>query len=333
MIEYRKITDVHLELSTLCNASCPRCPRNFYGYPFNNGYPETNLTLEQSQIIFSKEFLEQLTSIRINGNFGDIVMNPETVDIINYFKSVNPNLLVTISTNGAARDLEFWKRLAELKTHIYFCIDGLEDTHSIYRQNTVWSTIIKNAKTFIQSGGYAIWKFIPFKHNRHQILACYNMSKDLGFQRFECVDQGRDIKVVYNRHGDLINTRKGYQGETNFLVNFNKRKTDLVLVEDIPMNKPIKISCDAINRKSIYISATGDVSPCCWTGFYPATYGKGEYWQAINSQLKPLISKNNALKYPISECISWFNLIKESWEQDSHQSGRLLVCDDNCGMG
>ena len=47
MYKIQDITRLHLEVSTLCNARCPQCPRNFRGYPYNDGYPETNLTLEQ----------------------------------------------------------------------------------------------------------------------------------------------------------------------------------------------------------------------------------------------------------------------------------------------
>ena len=69
MIEFDQIRDVHLEISSLCNASCPWCPRTFWGYPYNGGYPEVNLSLEQAQKIFQPTFLTQLTIIQINGNF------------------------------------------------------------------------------------------------------------------------------------------------------------------------------------------------------------------------------------------------------------------------
>ena len=84
--------------------------------------------------------------------------------------------------------------------------------------------------------------------------------------------------------------------------------------------------------KSIYISATGDVSPCCWTGFYPNTYGRGQYHEAANAQLTPLIVKNNALNHPIEECIKWFNSVEESWKIGKYEHGRLVICDDVCGQ-
>ena len=56
MISYQDIRDVHLEISSLCNASCPWCPRTFWGYTYNGGYPEVNLTLDNAKKIrFKRE--------------------------------------------------------------------------------------------------------------------------------------------------------------------------------------------------------------------------------------------------------------------------------------
>jgi MoaA/NifB/PqqE/SkfB family radical SAM enzyme len=334
VIDYQDIRDVHLEISSLCNASCAWCPRTFWGYPYNGGYPETNLSLAQAQHIFRPEFLQQLTSIRINGNFGDIVMNPDGPAIVEYFFSHNPELEVTISTNGGARNKDFWTRLARTPAKVLFCLDGLEDTHHLYRQNTKWSTVINNAKEFISTGGYAVWSMIPFDHNRHQIDACKKTSQDLGFKEFELKNDGRDTAPVFDQHGGLVYVMGNYTGERNFKVLLHKKKTDQILLEDIIADRTSlpTISCLTKNLKSIYISATGDVSPCCYTGFYPKTYGHGQYHQAANAQLIPLIVKNNALEYSLQECIEWFKSVEKAWKIQDYKQGRLVICDDNCGQ-
>jgi len=333
MIEYNNIRDVHLELSTLCNASCPLCPRNFRGYPYNDGYPELNFTLKNAHTIFKPAFLKQLTRIWINGNYGDIVMNPETVDIVKYFREHNQNLVIDISTNGSARNSQFWESLAKLDAHVMFCLDGLEDTHHLYRQNTVWSTIIKNAQTFIKAGGKATWKFIKFDHNIHQLEACRQLSKDLKFSNFQIVDHGRNTGPVFDKHGNYTHTIGSYSGSTEFKVLFHKKKTDEVLLEDIiDVRTPSKsVKCFSVTYQSIYIAANGDVSPCCWTGFYPQIYGHGEYHQALNAQLSPLVSDNNALENSLETTIEWFKNVKQQWNNKTFQEGRLVVCDDNCG--
>lgn len=334
MIDYKSIRDVHLEMSTLCNAACPWCPRNFWGYPFNGGYPEINLTLDNANKIFIPEFLKQLHSIRINGNFGDIVMNPEGDQIVEYFRSQNSKLNISISTNGSARNREFWESLAESQCDVTFALDGLDDTHHLYRQNTSWKTIIKNATIFIAAGGNAAWKMIKFKHNLHQIDACRKLSQELGFSEFVTVDQGRNTAPVFDKNGNLSHVLGDYNSETSFEVLFYKKNNDDVLLEDIAKDRipKAKIICETKKLRSIYIAANGDVSPCCFTGFYPKTYGKGQYYQAANEQLKSLITKNNALEYSLSECINWFKSIEDSWKIQSYNNGRLIICDDNCGI-
>lgn len=333
MIAYEQIRDVHLEIATLCNASCPWCPRTFWGYPYNGGYPETYLTLAQVQQIFRQDFLQQLVSIRINGNYGDIVMNPEGADIVEWFVDNNPRLSLSISTNGAARDRDFWERLARSHAKIMFAIDGLADTHHLYRQNTLWSTVIRNAEMVIEAGGRAVWNMIRFRHNQHQIDQCRQLSQDLGFESFYLRDDGRNSAPVFDKHGNLVHVMGDYQGETSFSVLLHNKKTNRILLEDVIHNRSPKqrVLCETKTLKSIYIAANGDVSPCCYTGFYPRTYGHGQYHEAANAQLVPLINKNNALEHPLKECIQWFREIELSWDRGSYQDGRLIICDDNCG--
>jgi MoaA/NifB/PqqE/SkfB family radical SAM enzyme len=334
VIDYQDIRDVHLEISSLCNASCSWCPRTFWGYPYNDGYPETNLSLDQAKKIFDPEFLKQLTSIQINGNFGDIAMNSEGPDIVDYFLNQNPNLSIKISTNGGARDQVFWTRLAQSGAIVTFCIDGLEDTHHLYRQNTSWNTVIKNAKIFIAAGGRAVWKMIRFDHNQHQIDQCQLMSQKLGFFNFRLVDDGRNTAPVFDLTGKLTHVLGNYTGERNFELLFHIRKNEQIRLTDATQGRqPAQsVVCETKKLKSIYISANGEVSPCCYTGFYPRTYGHGQYHQAANAQLIPLLSKNNALEYPLQECIEWFKSVENSWKISEYSQGRLIICDDNCGQ-
>lgn len=328
-----QIKHIHLEISTLCNASCPWCPRNFWGYPFNGGYPEVNLTLENTKKIFTLGFLKQLHIIDINGNFGDIVMNPESIDILKYFRESNPNLLINVSTNGSARNTEFWKRMADLNIRVHFAIDGLLDTHHLYRQNTSWEIVLKNAVAFIEANGYAVWKMIKFNHNQHQIQECEQLSQQLGFKQFELLNSDRTTAPVFNKQGTLTHCLGDYQGEKDFQVLFYKKTTDEVLLEDVsPGRTPRPIYCQVKNSKSLYICANGEVYPCCFLGFYPQTYGAGQYHQAANAQFKDMVKENNALEFPLEHCIQWFKNVEQSWNVPTFEQGRLVICNDNCGL-
>ena len=343
MYHIKDIKQIHLEISTMCNARCPQCPRNFRGYPYNDGYTETNLTLEQVQKIFPIEFVQQLKHIHINGNYGDMVMNPETLDIIEYFKSHNTQAQILICTNGSARNEQFWKKLAELDCAVEFALDGLEDTHTLYRQNTNWHTVIKNAQTFISAGGHAIWKFIKFKHNQHQVLDCEKLCNKLGFKEFKTVDDGRNWGPVYDRQGKLVHTMgdwTAYNEDDDCIAHdtiepaIQRRKEIVMLLEDVARNETPRtsIGCYAKKNKEIYVSATGEVYPCCWLGMYPqTTTGFGTDQEVLNKQLQPLIRNNNALEHELEECIAWFNRVEQSWSCSTYQDGRLIQCDRVCG--
>lgn len=327
MISIDKIQHIELEISSHCNASCPLCPRNLFGYEkIDLGYIKKHLTLAEIKKIFDANFLKQIKYFTFEGNFGDPLMNPEIIEIIKYL-----NKPIKIFTNASLQTEKFWKELARYPVTVYFAIDGLEDTHGVYRRNTNYNKIIKNAKTFISAGGMAVWKMIQFDHNKHQIIAAENLSKTLGFKKFQLVDYGRNNGPVFDSNGDLIQVIGNFSGSTDLTHYIDIIKNGDMLIEDID-DKPKKtVSCVAKNNSSIYISSTGEVYPCCFMGFSPLTYGHGRWHQPVNKQLQQLIKNNNALEKSLEECIEWFNSIPSCWNKKTFEDGRLIVCDASCG--
>jgi len=327
---YNEIEHVHLEVSTLCNAKCPICPRNFKGYPHNGGYPELNLTLENVKKIFTDEFLQQLKGILINGNFGDAVMNPEVPEMVKYFKSANPNIDIEITTNGSARNKQWWEDLAKYGANVFFDLDGLDNnTHKLYRQNTLFETVIRNAKIFMNAGGKATWKLIPFEHNKHQIQQCEQLSKELGFEKFWITDDGRDTTEVYDSNGNLTHVIGNIKHPNNTV--FDDLNNSIEWKEEYcdysSMGKEsANINCDVKRNNSVYVTATGEVFPCCWTAYYPKTYSL-----VGNQQINKIVNNNNALEVGIENAIQWFDSIEQSWNKNTYNDGRLFICDNQCG--
>jgi MoaA/NifB/PqqE/SkfB family radical SAM enzyme len=334
MIEYKEIKTLHIELSSFCNARCPLCPRNLRGYPYNLGYNETNLRLELIQQKLSPKFIKQLEIIYINGNFGDFVMNPESIDILEYFRQENPTLKIKISTNGSARDKEFWQELSKLKCQIYFCLDGLDDTHALYRQDTQWNKIINNANHFIEQGGHAIWKMVLFDHNKHQVELCEQMSKDLGFKKFELVDHGRNAGLVFDRQGNLSHVIGDYPTKTNHIndiINSIDSNIFQSLHNRIDRDTTVKPNCKTMtNKTGVFISSDAKVYPCCWTGFNPLKYRYNGMAKS-NLQIKSIMKNNDLNQNTFEECVEWFKSVEESWNQTDYKKGRLIACDLHCG--
>ena len=336
LYQYQDLRRLHLEISSLCNAECPLCPRNFHGYPLNRGYQEHNMTLAEAQQIFPELFLKQLTNILINGNFGDMVMNPQTPDIVEYFRSVNDRAHIEISTNGGARTPEFWQRLAGLGVSVTFCIDGLEDTHSLYRRNTVWSTVLRNAEIYMAAGGSATWKFIEFDHNRHQIEAARDLSRAMGFDHFLLIDKGRNTGPVFDRQGQLVQIMGNYHGprDLDTLLRGQSTQTESDQESWLRYAPPLadRIACQVSQDLSIYVNSLGEVYPCCYVGFNPKTYGdRHRYFYYSNQVIAGMITNNSALEVGLEQAMSWFDQVEQSWQKPDYRSGQLTQCNFQCG--
>lgn len=328
MINYTDITRVHLEISTRCNAACPDCPRNFRGVDILETYPRCDMKLEEAQKIFPPDFIKQLNKLLINGNHGDFITAQHGVEIVEYFLKHNPALEIEISTNASAKP-KIWERLGNLGIQVDFRIDGLKDTHYLYRQNTDYDLILSNATKFINAGGRAVWIMIKFSHNAHQVEAAKSLSKEMGFSEFQLIEHGRDTFPVFTPDKRLSHTVGNYTDITDFDILFSR-----TFVYKIDPNGAIrneknnyKIDCYAKKNKEIYVSANGEVYPCCWLGFYPFHSDR----RTSNPQLKPLISKNNALEYSIEEAIKWFIKIEDTWKL-SVPEGKIFSCNEACGI-
>ena len=332
MITFTDIKHLHMEFSSLCNARCPLCPRNLFGYPYNSGYEETSLTLELIQRTFLPNFIKQLKrGILVNGNFGDFTANLESLQIIDYFKSCNSRLKIEISTNGSARNTDFWHELGKFSnTEIQFCLDGLEDTHAIYRQDTNFNKILQNAKTYMDAGGVAIWKMILFDHNKHQVEEAREKARNLGFDEFELVDHGRNTGPVFDREGKLVRTMGDYNGFTNIEDIIRFQQDPIKTYAYNPYVNGLTHSCFTKNNNSIYIAANGLVYPCCYMAFNPLTYDQG-FNGFVNRQIKPLVKQNSLHEYDLETCIKWFGNVESAWTKDSYENGRLIQCDQVCG--
>lgn len=329
MLEYKNIRRVHLEISTRCNAACPECPRNFRGVDIVDTYPICDMSLEQAQKIFTVPFLVQLEQLLINGNYGDFITAHNGLEIVEYFLTANPQLKIIISTNGSGRP-HIWNQLGKLGIEVKFRLDGLEDTHHLYRQYTDFNLIIENAVKFIQAGGNATWAMIRFAHNEHQIETARALSKSLGFKQFELIDAGRNTTPVFNRDKKLTHIIGNYIGSIDYDILYDQYQ-QYISDPDITLKKikiiENKIDCYSKKNQEIYISANGEVYPCCWLGFYPLN----KQGNPSTFQLRPLIKENNALEYGIEHAIVWFNEIESTWS-NTVLDGKIYTCNETCGI-
>lgn len=346
MLNYSDIRTVHLEISTRCNAACPMCPRNANGADSNLDYPLHDMSLAEAKRIFPVDFIKQLTYVFINGNFGDFVTARDGLEIVRYFRDTNPTLILEIMTNGSARP-NWWTELGKMHNLIVgFDLDGLADTHSLYRRKTDWNLIVSNAKKFIDAGGKALWRFIQFDHNAHQLDQCKQLAKEMGFADFSVLPVDRSSGPVYDADGNYayrIGKLPDHHTLTKEGTEYEYRVEDFrknIFFDSLPENRkkilnitPVaeSLDCWAKKYKAIYVTATGEIYPCCYLGFYPKIEYKGHPWQQDNFQLQDIVQNNNALDTSLENTIEWFNEIELSWQKKSYADGRIHKCDNACG--
>lgn len=211
------LKQMHIELSSHCNAACPLCPRTYENT--NLVRPDlklTSISFEDFKRYFPKELLEQLKLVNVCGTMGDPIMAKDCFEIFEYLAEVNPACRQEVHTNGGMRSPEFWSKMGKLfqqkQMTLIFSIDGLEDTNHLYRRNVDWNTLMKNVNAFITAGGNAVWEYLVFKHNEHQIEEAKKLAKSLGFQRIEFkrafgfedqMEKKSKPRAVYNQEGKV----------------------------------------------------------------------------------------------------------------------------------
>lgn len=331
MLKVSDIRRVHVELTTKCNARCPMCPRNYRGVDYNSGYPSCDLGLTEFKHII-EPLVDQLKlnptyAVNFNGNLGDFALAKDGVEIVQWLSG--QSIRVNINTNGGARTPAWWARMADPLVTIGFALDGLANTHSLYRQDTDWNRVVENARAYITAGGRAIWRFVPFDHNRDQENECRRLAQEWDFESFENIYDGRDSGPVYSRDGSFSHWLGTGEDAPPIEALLHSHVTwfDAKTIKIQKDTQQLNLRCQHKINKEIYLAADGSVYPCCYLGFYP-----GQMTHPGNSQLTDLVRENNALEHSLEHCMEWFDQVEASWQNSSIAAGRLYACVNSCSQ-
>ena len=255
------VTHLHIEASSFCNARCPGCPRNAYGYPLEGFYNQAHLGPEKLEEILRK--FPDVKSILYCGNHGDPMMNPDIAGLC----AVNKQ--ITLATNGGIGRLEDYQRLADSKVNIIFGIDGLEDTNHLYRQGVKWDNLMKRVSTFISAGGPTTWQVIRFKHNMDQVEQAESLSKELGFMNFFAMDVGRNNMPAIQPDKSISHwilppdkDAQPQQFDVDAYLDMRYKPVNL----NPPTYDNPKLTCEHLDG-SVYVNSEGELFPCCYHGF------------------------------------------------------------------
>ena len=337
---------VHLELTDRCNAACPMCPRYNLDGTLSPHVKDTQLYLSDIHEIMPPAFVQQIDRVNFCGNYGDPIVARDLLDIIHYFILYNPTMRIEVNTNGSARTPQWWEQLAlltgpnEEQGGVWFGLDGLEDTNHLYRRNTRWDIIMRNAEAFIAKGGVAHWNFIVFEHNEHQVEEARRLAREMGFKHFNVKLTGRfkesqtfpvmsrgehlyDLKPAEAERYDrpVLPSKVSTAGRSmDEVIDHLRRKGYLDGKIQTPIEvAPPNIQCIAAEEKCIYLSARGHVFPCCWIGDA----------QNCDSEVNLDLDRLDARKHSIKEIVEGpdFQVVEDSWA-----TGSISKCVRFCGV-
>ena len=331
--------EIHLELSSSCQAACPACSRVYdYNDQVLKGKTHNSWDINSLHRVFNKEVLAKVDNFLLCGNYGDPLAFTEIDQWIQDVLHINPSIKFWLHTNGGLGSTKTWSNLGQLLrghgSSVNFSIDGLSETNDIYRRGVHWDSVIANAKTFIDAGGSAIWKFIDFKHNHHQIEEARDLANSMGFKKFKVIQP-------YSDEGDISLLPESSQLASDLQVSFEhlakEQVLDLAFSDKRDINSS-EINCEATKENSLYVDCDKKVWPCCWvarTGdhrtrliqreeFYRKVYDEFGLTEGFNSLKKSDLL--TTLEHSFFE-----EFLPNSWERRSLKKRECLsICLEKC---
>lgn len=321
---------LQVEISSNCNLNCTGCSRTdeqTYSMKGNPLIPKNKfLSLEKFKEVIEDPACCELQVVEFCGTIDDPAMHPQFLDMLEFLQE--KRIVADIHTNGSLRTPEYWQKVAGLTSKVVaskvrFNVDGLEDTNHLYRRGSSWTKIIQNAEAFINAGGIAIWQYIVFDWNKHQVELAKDLAAQMKFSGFKY------------RH-DRCDSVSAIDIDNGFVRPEWKPSWERLIVKAERKSKGSAIECFSEKSKSYFIGFNGDVWPCCFlhnskwshlgtlsenTQRFEGNYGKN--W-------------NNLNYFTFSEILQskFFNEdLQDSWETQTHGTGckdRLLRCSQTC---
>lgn len=261
---------LQIETTSRCTLKCPACSRTWWNQTLKKRIPISDIDIEMLYKFLDCEKGREIKMLDLRGDWGDCIYYPKLFDFIDKFRKEKN---FTICTNGAWQTEKFWNRLSAILVEgdvVEFSIDGLEDTNHLYRQDVEWNKVMDRIGWFIESGGKATWKWVPFKHNIHQTEQARKLSEELGFVEFLVEDHGRNHGPALDKNGNVthwILPADGSLGPGKYDVPAGVARYKQTHENSTPEKKVYDIDCEHERYESIYIDAQGRIGPCCYQGF------------------------------------------------------------------
>lgn len=172
---------IDFEISSLCNAGCPVCPRRHNGH--YSEFTQTYWSKNEVERVVDINIIKNLYGILFCGNFGDAMGNPDVVEITKYFRSNNERMSIHVKTNGGIGNPSDYIKMAKMGSIFTFGLDGVGKSNELHRVNVKWDNVLKNVEAFTSNckpHQFEI-QFIMWNETIDQIIPMIEFIQSIGF--------------------------------------------------------------------------------------------------------------------------------------------------------
>ena len=270
----KKNLTLDVELTTHCNIKCPQCSRTNETDKLNrhNWVPLTSVSIEQFKTWFPLDTILYIKNFHFSGTYGDPGMCKDLYKILEYIiKHSFAN--ISLNTNGSMRDSDFWwdvGALCKKRITLIFDVDGIDQKmHNTYRRGSNLEKVLDAIEAVSMTPAKIRILTVLFKHNEDYLEQIRDMVQSRAYKKIEFDEvEGNNFQKGPTYY--FVNE----EGETEFLqqVTREDRQQGLErLSRRVRDHRHIHIaesydhiSCLAAEQSNLKITATGQVSPCCY---------------------------------------------------------------------
>ena len=193
---------------------------------------------------------------------------------------------------------------------------------------TDWNKLKQNYTAYNQAGGNSTWQFIVFEHNEHQLAEIESNYQAWGFNSIKIINSNRknpQIKI------DNSTKKKYIQHDINNKIkntSINKKIPSFSPKKDTIFPKKDTIFCKALEKNSIikrslFITAHGFVTPCCWMGTDRSLKeGASSFAQGMSPEIHSIYSQDSITDILNSQ---YFSQLQSAWHNRSY-----ITCNEKC---
>ena len=322
---------MQIDVTSYCNARCGGCARNILGGETQPWLKLSHFDKDIWYRLFTVDTVDtDIRQLKLNGNWGDAGMHPDLPEMVGIFGMCNPNASVQICTNGSTHNEQWWSKLGNALAKnsavhsVDFAIDGLEDTHSIYRRRTDYNKILKNARAFAGAGGNSCWIMTLFDYNIHQIDDAIQAAKDNNFGSIK-------FRYSHTKNAVVETPTEEYGLDTDLADATPLPKTVWFNQAMIPaiVETPSDNKCPWYKDERVQIGPWHNVWPCCHIADILEGINEPDQREQLLAEI-PESEWNNLKHHSLND------ILKHNWYSDTLNNavehGTYEVCKSNCGI-